>query len=567
MSKQSSENYLDQLLHSMNVKTNRTKDKQVQDLEKEIESVKQTLRTRDENSFYDELEADLGNDEYRQFVSDFEAELDGYEPAPKTFKNKEEKTPKKEPKPIKEIEPEPIKEEIPEGLDTLEALFEQSAEPIEEVLPTKAETLEKLFEESVPSIEEALPEKAETLEELFEESVQPIEEAIPQQRETLEELPIEDVSEADEIGAVSLEDLVLEEIKEEDIQVQEPIVQDLSGLSEAELDKLLEEDADFEDIEHLLSGETQTEGATDFEAFAQNEMPGVIELEEGVDLDELIPDVSKKKESFFDKIKKLFSKKGKEDEKVNLAFGGTDVNALADENQEILDAFEKAEGKGAGKKPKKEKSKKEKKKKEKVKQPKPKKEKKPKQPKPKKEKKPKEIDTTPPLPKKPVILIWVFVISLLALVILLTNLVSYSMNIKQAKECFDEGDYSAALGELNGLSIKEKDLELYNQISALAPIDSEWDAYVVFTSYGKKVEALDSLVCAAGRCEVNRENAILCNAEEAINQLVEKITKELMEKYGITYEEAIEVYYSFDREEYSIRMNAILKNLGLIGEE
>ena len=171
-------------------------------------------------------------------------------------------------------------------------------------------------------------------------------------------------------------------------------------------------------------------------------------------------------------------------------------------------------------------------KKDKPKQEKPKKEKKPKapkQPKPKKEKKPKEIDTTPPLPKKPVALIWLLVLSMLALVIVLTNLVSYSINVKDAKELFDEGDYSAAFGELEGLQIKEKDLELYNQLSTLAPIDSEWDAYVIFSSYDKKVEALDSLVCAAGRCEVNRESAALCNAEEYINKLVEKITKEAQE--------------------------------------
>lgn len=507
MSKQSSENYLDQLLNSMNVKTKRSKDKQVQALEKEIESVKQTLKSRDEDSFYDELESELENDEYRRFVSDFESELEEYE----------EKKKVKEPEPIKET----------------------------------------LLEE--PELIEEIPEEFESLEEIALEELEPMKEEI------LEE-PKELLSE-EELETLSLEDLVLDEIKEEDIQVQEPVVQDLSGLSEEELDKLLAEDGDFEDIENMLSnGQLESlEGATDFEAFAQNEMTGAIEIGEGDDLDELIPDVSKKKESFIDKIKKLFSKKGKGDDKVNIASGGTDVNALADENQQILEAFEKAEGKG---KKKKEKPKKEKKKKEK-----PKKEKKPKapkQPKPKKEKKekkPKEVDPTPPLPKKPVILIWLLVISMLGLVIILTNLVSYSTSVKDAKKLFEKGDYSAAFGEIEGLEIKEKDLELYNQLSTLAPIDSEWDAYIIFAFYDKKVEALDSLICAAGRCEVNRENAILCSSEEELDTLIEKITKELKEKYGITYEEAIDVYNSFDREEYSIRMNTILENLGLLVEE
>lgn len=506
MSKQSSENYLDQLLNSMNVKSKRSKDKQVQALEKEIESVKQTLKSRDEDAFYDELEAELGTDEYRRFVSDFEAELDEYEVSSKPSKKKEEKKTVKEPEPVEEPA-------------SLEQIALEELEPKQEVLEEPKELLEE----------------ADLLQE--------------------------------ELGPLSLEDLVLEEIKEEDIQVQEPVVQDLSGLSEEELDKLLAAEEEFEDIESMLSN-AQLEGledVTDFEAFAENEMTGAIEIQEGDNLDELVPDITPKKESFLDKIKKLFSKKNKGEDKVKIASGGTDVNTLADENQQILEAFEKAEGKGNKKK---EKKKKEKKKKEKPK--KEKKQKAPKQPKPKKEKKekkPREVDPTPPLPKKPVILIWLLAISMLGLVIVLTNLVSYSTSIKDAKKLFEKGDYSAAFGEVECIEIKEKDLELYNQLSTLAPIDSEWDAYIIFAFYDKKVEALDSLICAAGRCEVNRENAILCSAEKELDALIEKITKELAEKYGITYEEAIDVYDSFDREEYSIRMNEILENLGLLVEE
>ena len=228
-----------------------------------------------------------------------------------------------------------------------------------------------------------------------------------------------------------------------------------------------------------------------------------------------------------------------------------------------MEAFDKEEGITNSKKKDKKKKKKEKPKK-------PKKEKKPKAPKkqkPKKEKKPKEVDNTPPLPKKPVILIWLWALSMLGLVILLTNLVSYSMSLSSAKNLMGREDYSAAFTELNGLEIKEKDIELYNQISALAPIDSEWDAYVSFKSYERKVEAFDSLICAAGRCEVNRESAVLCGAEAELNRFVEKITKELTQQYGVTYQEAIEVYNSFDRREYSIRMNQILERLGLLVED
>ena len=557
MSKQSSENYLDQLLNSMNVKTSKSKDKQVQALEKEIESVKKTLKLRDENSFYEELESELVDDEYGRFVSDFESEIDEYEL--ENEYSKEKKTSKKEQKRKKESK-QTKKEESIEEVKSI-----PREEPIEEIKPIPEE---EPIQEVVPIVqtEESVQEDRAIEDSLEDVTLMEQEVSTDSQKLNLEDPTSKEIEvKQEEPEILSLEDLVLEEVKPEEIQAQEAIVQDLSGLSEEELDKLLAEEDDFVDLEKILSGDGQIEnleGITDFEAFAQNEMPGVVEIGDDFDLDTLIPDVSNKKESFIDKIKKLFSKKGKDD-KVNLATTNTDVNTLADENQRILEAFDKEEGITTSKKKGKKKKKKEKTKK-------PKKEKKPKAPKkqkPKKEKKPKEVDNTPPLPKKPVILIWLWSLSMLGLVLLLTNLVSYSMSLSSAKNLMGREDYSAAFTALNGLEIKEKDIELYNQISTLAPIDSEWDAYVSFKAYDRKVEAFDSLVCAAGRCEVNRESAVLCGVEAELNRFMEKITKELAQQYGVTYQEAIEVYNSFDRQEYSIRMNQILERLGLLVEE
>ena len=599
MSKQSSENYLDQLLNSMNVKSNKSKDKQVQALEKEIESVKKTLKLRDENAFYEEFESELGNDEYGSLFSDFESEIEEYEL--ENEYSKEKKTSKKEQKrkkgskqtkkeeSIEEVKPiqrevpieevKPIQREVP--IEEVKPIQREvpikEVKPIQEVAPIEDPVqedlaIEELLEDVMLMDEEVSTDSQEfKLEDLHSDELESEKFDFNVQEPNVQELNLEGLGVNDlevkqeEPEVLSLEDVVLEEVKPEEIQAQENMVQDLSGLSEEELDKLLAEEDDFVDLEKILSGDGQSEnleGVTDFEAFAQNEMPGVMEIGDDFDLDTLIPDVSEKKESFIDKIKKIFSKKGKDD-KVNLATTNTDINTLADENQRILEAFDKEEGITTSKKKGKKKKKKEKTKK-------PKKEKKPKAPKkqkPKKEKKPKEVDNTPPLPKKPVILIWLWSLSMLGLVLLLTNLVSYSMSLSSAKNLMGREDYSAAFTALNGLEIKEKDIELYNQISTLAPIDSEWDAYVSFKAYDRKVEAFDSLVCAAGRCEVNRESAVLCGVEAELNRFMEKITKELAQQYGVTYQEAIEVYNSFDRREYSIRMNQILERLGLLVEE
>ena len=101
---------------------------------------------------------------------------------------------------------------------------------------------------------------------------------------------------------------------------------------------------------------------------------------------------------------------------------------------------------GAGKKGKKEKKeKKEKAKKEKA-------------PKVKKEKPPKEIDRTPPLPKKPVILIFIMALSILILILLGSSNLQYGQDMQQAKDDFASGSYVTAFQTIAGSSVKGKDV-------------------------------------------------------------------------------------------------------------
>ena len=142
------------------------------------------------------------------------------------------------------------------------------------------------------------------------------------------------------------------------------------------------------------------------------------------------------------------------------------------------------------------------------------------------------------------------------------NLISYSSYINEAKSHYNSGNYAEAYQELLGLTLKEKDMELYNQVATLATVDSELNAYNVFLLNEKYAEALDSLVCAAGRCELNEDNADIYGCIGQMDILKKAVTNELS-VYGMTYEQALEMYHIKDREDYTIALYTKLKELGL----
>ena len=340
---------------------------------------------------------------------------------------------------------------------------------------------------------------------------------------------------------------------------------DLGNLGEEDLMNLLAGEDGLSDIGNMLSQGEITEISLDeldaFTVFAENEMsaqqisadPVLEELENEAE------NKKKKKGGLLGAIKNILGNlmKDEEDEGVEIKTAQSPTaESLAGENAEILadlDALEEKPGK-------KEKKKKEKKpKKEKA----PKKPKEPKAPKPKKEKKPKEVDNTPPLPKGPVMMIWLMVGSMVALVLLGVNLIKYNTPMADAKSLQDQGHYAEAFAKIKGLDVKEKDMEFYNQLAVLSTIDSELNAYETFTKAEMQDKAFDSLICAAGRCHINEDDADVFGCLGQLEILRKTVSNELEQKYQMTYDEAIEMYTIRDRDDYTIALYKKLTELGI----
>lgn len=183
--------------------------------------------------------------------------------------------------------------------------------------------------------------------------------------------------------------------------------------------------------------------------------------------------------------------------------------------------------------------------------------------KPKKVKKPKEPDNTPPLPKKPVILTFVMAASFLALVIIGTNLFGYSNRMSEAEHYYELGDYVQAYSEVSGLEIKENDIDTYQKYYVMGNVAGEFSAYQSFMESNLYDMALDSLIRTVGRCQKYQADAELYGCTSELSRLREQTTGALA-SFGLTEEQALEIYAIEDRDEYSERVYAQITLAGFI---
>ena len=174
------------------------------------------------------------------------------------------------------------------------------------------------------------------------------------------------------------------------------------------------------------------------------------------------------------------------------------------------------------------------------------------------------MDLSPPLPRKPVILIFVMSISVILLVLLLSNLSGYSVNLSGAKDAYASQDYVEAYNKLVGTKIKEQDKTFYEKVALLASVQGELESGDALYNAKQYKMALDSYVCALGRYDANSAKAEEYNIKEANDVLAEQIAAQLSERFSVSTDTAREIYAIKDRREYTNRIYEIVDALGLM---
>lgn len=317
---------------------------------------------------------------------------------------------------------------------------------------------------------------------------------------------------------------------------------------------MLSGDADLSDIGDLLKADEngeELEHSEDEDSEVQDEFERLGSIEELKDLKEA--KAKRKKQGFFSKIMSVLFGPDEEEDDTKIAEDDS-LGSISSENREILKEMDADEG--AGKKGKKEKKKKEKKeKKEKA--------KKEKAPKVKKEKPPKEIDRTPPLPKKPVILIFIMALSVLILILLGSSNLQYGQDMQQAKDDFASGSYVTAFQTIAGSSVKGKDENFYKKAQVLASIQSEYQSYESLSGINENEMALDALIRGYGRCVDGTDLAQEYEITDEMAGLKNQILQQLSDHFGVSEEKAAELHAMTKRTDYTKAIQEILAAAGL----
>lgn len=385
------------------------------------------------------------------------------------------------------------------------------------------------------------------------------------------------------------------EPEEQDQDENEPenaddILSLLDGLGEdnedlADIGKMLKADENGETVEPSedITAESVAESLADlgFEVSPEDavELASLEEIppkQEAVPAGEEQEEKPKEKQGFLKKWKQLFF--GPEEEEIS--DGEPKVQEelhVSDENLGILEALEGGETESlseddpqAKKKAKKEEKKQaaaaKKAEKAKAKEEKRKEKAAAKAAKPKKEKKPKVKDKTPPLPKKPVLVIMLLAVTILGGILILGKGLHRQLAMSSSKDYCSQGQYVKAYNKVAGLEIKsdnKKDVQYREKLEILAGVEELYDSYEQLEQLGRQELALDCLIRIIGHYDADIEKAgeLGCSAElTEYEGLAEEILKDT---YHTSFEEALRIYRIRSRVRYSTELVKILKEAGL----
>lgn len=137
------------------------------------------------------------------------------------------------------------------------------------------------------------------------------------------------------------------------------------------------------------------------------------------------------------------------------------------------------------------------------------------------------------------------------LLLITTDLFTYSQSIKNASDYFDRQKYTQAYNEIYGLELKDEDIELYDKIMTVMYVNKQLDSYKNYYQMRKFPEALDSLLKGLQRYDKYIEIATIRGIKEDLDYIKQQIIDELYSVFSLTEEKAMDILNNEDQEKYS----------------
>ncbi len=142
------------------------------------------------------------------------------------------------------------------------------------------------------------------------------------------------------------------------------------------------------------------------------------------------------------------------------------------------------------------------------------------------------------LPRKKVVAIALFCITLGLVITFLAFLYPYSQDMEKAKKFYSTGEYQKTYEYMRGHRLTSDDQELYDKTITLLRIKRPYDSYVNYMKMGLRMEALNALVQGIQMSDKYAEEAARLKINDKYTKQSRMIYDELYNTFGVTVDKA-----------------------------
>ena len=144
---------------------------------------------------------------------------------------------------------------------------------------------------------------------------------------------------------------------------------------------------------------------------------------------------------------------------------------------------------------------------------------------------------------------------IIAIILILgTNMVTYTLSIQHATNYFNHRKYTQAYNEVYGVDIRDEDIGLYDKIQTVMFVNKQLNSYNNYYALEQYPEALDSLLKGLSRYDKYIELATMLGIESDLDYVRSQILAELNNVFKLTEEEAIQILSHENMEDYSLEV-------------
>lgn len=159
-------------------------------------------------------------------------------------------------------------------------------------------------------------------------------------------------------------------------------------------------------------------------------------------------------------------------------------------------------------------------------------------------------------------IVFLFFGLLVMLLLIGTNIFSYSLSINNATNYFAKQKYTQAYNEVYGIDIKDEDIQVYDRIMTVMFVNKQLNSYNNYYSIGKYPEALDSLLLGLSRYDKYLELATILGVKQDLEYVRDQILAELNNVFNITEADALQIINSDSQTQYSLQVyNVVLEKM------